>query len=370
MIVSQQLKEEVTTLLKALIKTPSYSREEDQSADLIQDFLKFHGISSSRLVNNIWVRNLYYDSSKPTILLNSHHDTVRPNEAYSMDPFEPVEKGGKIYGLGSNDAGASLVSLLATFLHFYDSPNLNYNLLFAATAEEEISGPNGMRMLFDQLGRIDFAIVGEPTGMQMAVAEKGLLVIDAYAYGPSGHAAHGTENSIYNAMKDTTWFREYTFQKKSEVLGPVHMQVTQISAGIQHNVMPTECHFVIDVRVNEHYTNEEVLGIIQEHTSSKMVARSVHLNSSGINVDHPIVVAGRKMGKQLYGSGTLSDQALIQAKSIKMGPGDTLRSHMADEYILRSEIEGAIHDYVVMLNDLLLDNNAVMSKKEKDETLG
>lgn len=343
-----------TDLLKALIQTPSFSGDEVKTADLIQEWLKGFEIESKRHKNNIWASNKYFDAAKPSILINSHHDTVRPNQGYTNNPFEAKIEEGKLYGLGSNDAGASLVSLLALFVHFYQRKDLKYNLVFAATAEEEKSGLNGMRSLLEVLPKFEFAIVGEPTEMQMAIAEKGLLVLDGYAQGIAGHAAHeNTENALYIALEDIQWMRDYTFPKVSSTLGKVKMSVTQIQAGEQHNVVPAECHFVVDVRVNEQYTNQEVFEQIDAHTKSKIVARSFHLNSSGIAENHPFVLAGLKYGRSLFGSPTLSDQAFLTCPSLKMGPGKSSRSHSANEYVLLQEIEEGIELYIKIMNEIL-----------------
>src|SRR4051794_62988 len=289
----EQLYNDSVDLLKQLIATPSFSKEEDKTADIIEAFLKSRNVDACRFLNNVWARNKYFDETKPTILLNSHHDTVTPNKGFTLDPFSPIEKDGKLFGLGSNDAGSSLVSLISTFLHYYEHENLKYNFILAATAEEEISGRNGIEILLRHLPKIDFAIVGEPTQMNMAVAEKGLLVLDCKAHGKAGHAAREEgDNAIYKAIKDIEWFRSYTFDKVSDLLGPMKMSVTIINAGSQHNVIPAECKFTVDVRVNELYTFEEVLEIIKQNVQSDVQPRSVRLRSSSIAFDHPIVQAG------------------------------------------------------------------------------
>lgn len=349
-----ELHQKAIELLKKLIETPSFSSEEDETAKLISTWFDEHQIPFNRNGNNVWATNKYFNESKPTILLNSHHDTVKPNTGYTNDPFEAKVEDGKLYGLGSNDAGGCLVSLIVLFTHFYESKNLNYNLLIAATAEEESSGPNGLNSLLPILPPIEFAVVGEPTQMNLAIAEKGLLVIDGYAPGISGHAAHtNTENAIYNALDDIQWIRNYSFPKNSEVLGPVKMSVTQINAGSQHNVVPATCHFVMDVRVNEHYSNEEVFDIINAHTKSEMKARSFRLNSSSIPENHPIVQAGIGLGRTTYGSPTLSDQAVLSCPSLKLGPGDSTRSHQANEYIYLNEIEEGIDLYIKLFETIL-----------------
>lgn len=351
----QELYNSAITLLHNLIQIPSFSGEEEDTASLISDWLENHGITFHRQANNIWATNDHCDPSKPTILLNSHHDTVRPNKAYTNDPFQAIIDGNKLYGLGSNDAGGCLVSLLASFAFFYRKENLKYNLLIAATAEEENSGPNGISSLLPNLPIIDFAIVGEPTEMQLAIAEKGLLVIDGYAPGKAGHAAHSnTDNAIYNALDDINWIRNYQFPKVSEVLGAVRMSVTQINAGQQHNQVPASCHFVVDVRVNEHYSNEEIYQYLNAHTRSELKARSFRLNSSSIPEGHPIVKAGIALGHQTYGSPTLSDQALLSCPSLKMGPGVSARSHSANEFVLLSEIGEGIKGYIELLEKIIV----------------
>lgn len=350
----QILKKESIELLEKLISIPSFSGEETESAALIVTFFNKKNIEISRNKNNIWVINKYFDDQKPCILLNSHHDTVRPNEGYKRDPFDAQNLDGKLYGLGSNDAGASLVSLLALFLYFYDREDLKYNLIFSATAEEESSGPKGLNSILQYLPELEFAVVGEPTGMQLAIAEKGLLVIDAYAPGIAGHAAHSnTENAIYNAIRDIEWIRNYEFSEISELLGKVKMTVTQIDAGREHNVVPGSCHFTIDVRVTEKYTNREVYKYIDKHTISKLKARSFNLNSSSINPDHPIVRAGVELGRKTYGSPTLSDQSVLACPSLKLGPGESTRSHQADEFVEINEINEAIDLYIKIFDKIL-----------------
>lgn len=343
------LSEEVLLLLKQLIATPSFSKEENFTADIIQQFLENKGIKTIRKLNNVWATNKYFDKEKPTILLNSHHDTVKPNSGYMLDPFQPIEKDGKLYGLGSNDAGGPLMGLLAAFLYFYDLPTA-YNFIYAATAEEEISGKNGVECILPELGKIDFAIVGEPTLMQLAIAEKGLMVIDCIAYGRSGHAAREEgENAIYKALKDMEWFRTFRFPKVSETLGPIKMSVTIIHSGTQHNVVPDKCEFTVDVRITDAYTNDEVLDIIKQHVSCEVKPRSVRLTPSSISKDHAIVKAGIALGRTTYGSPTTSDQALMNFPSLKLGPGDSARSHTADEFIYIHELKEGIELYIKML---------------------
>lgn len=348
------LKYEAIELLKKLIVTPSFSGQEDQTAALIKAFFEEKEIPVFQSNNNIWALNKQFSSEKPTILLNSHHDTVKPNQGYTKDPFDAHVENGKLFGLGSNDAGASIVSLMALFIHFYDHPNLQYNLIYAATAEEESSGTKGLNSILQHLPELEFAVVGEPTGMNLAIAEKGLLVIDGYAPGIAGHAAHtNTDNAIYNAIKDIEWIRNYEFPKESETLGKVKMTVTQIDAGQEHNVVPGICHFVIDVRVTDQYTNEEVFQYIDKHTISKLKARSFHLNSSKISSEHAIVKAGVELGRKTYGSPTLSDQSVLSCPSLKLGPGESTRSHQANEYIVLSEIEEAIDLYIQIFDKIL-----------------
>ena len=339
-------------LLKNLIATPSFSREEDRTADLVAEFFRERNLPYRRKKNNLWSRNQYFNPDLPTILLNSHHDTVKPNRGWTLDPFTPLEREGKLYGLGANDAGGCLVSLLAVFSYFFHRPGLKYNFLMAATAEEEISGSEGLELLVREadLPPIDFAIVGEPTQMQLAIAEKGLLVVDCIAHGKAGHAARDEgENALYKALDDIQWIRNHRFPKVSPVLGPVKMTATIIQAGSQHNVVPDRCEFTVDVRVTEQYTLEEVLDTMRENLKSEIVPRSVRLRPSSIPADHPIVKAGISLGRSTYGSPTTSDQALIDCPSLKLGPGDSARSHTADEFIYTHEIGEGIELYIKML---------------------
>lgn len=343
-------------LLSRLISIQSYSKEEDKTADEIADFLHHKKIIAKRFLNNIWAVNKHFDPSKPTLLLNSHHDTVKPNKGYTIDPFSPVVKDDKLYGLGSNDAGGCLVSLIAAFIHFYDKENLPFNVLLAATAEEEISGKNGIEALLQEKNfcqyKIHSGIVGEPTLLNMAVAEKGLLVLDCTAYGKAGHAAREEgENAIYKAITDIDWFCNYRFEKVSPLLGPMKMSVTIINAGSQHNVVPHECTFTVDVRVNELYSFEEVLAIIDQHTNCLVKPRSTRLRSTSIDINHPLVKGGLSLSKTCYGSPTTSDKALMPFPTLKMGPGDSARSHTADEYIFQDEIRQGIETYIALLNN-------------------
>jgi len=346
-----QLSDEAISLLMQLIQTPSFSREEAKTADIIAIFLTQAGIPAQRQGNNVWATSHHFDPEKPTILLNSHHDTVKPGVAWTYPPFGAVLEGDKLTGLGSNDAGASAVSLLAVFRYFYDRLTA-FNLICAITAEEEISGANGIKSILPELGKIDLGIVGEPTGMNAAIAEKGLLVLDGVARGRTGHAARNEgENALYKALDDISWLRNYQFPKISEMLGPVKMTVTQITAGTQHNVVPDECRYVVDVRPTECYTNEEILAMVRAHVQAEVTPRSTHLQSSGISLSHPIVRKAVAMGKATYGSPTLSDQSLMRFDTLKIGPGDSARSHAPDEYILLSEIRAGIADYVELLTD-------------------
>ncbi|WP_028525094.1 M20 family metallo-hydrolase [Runella limosa] len=349
------LAQEAIALLKQLISTQSFSREEEGTAALIEAFFQRKGIPFHRKKNNIWAYNRYFDASKPTVLLNSHHDTVKPNPSWTLNPYEPLEKDGKLFGLGSNDAGGSLCSLIVTFCYFYDNPNLTYNVVMAATAEEEISGREGLELIVPDLPPIDFAIVGEPTEMHLAVAEKGLLVLDCIAHGKSGHAAREEgENAIYKAIDDIQWIRSYQYPKVSPTLGPIKMSVTIVNAGTQHNVVPDSCKFTIDVRVTDQYTLEEIIDIINKNIKSEIAARSIRLRPSSIPMEHPIVQAGVRLGRNTYGSPTTSDQALIDCPSLKMGPGHSGRSHTADEFIYLHEIEEGIVQYIKMLEEVIL----------------
>ncbi len=346
--------EEYIELLQNLIATPSPSGEEDKTAALLQDFFQSRSIEVQRIKNNIIVKNKYFDQGKPTILLNSHHDTVKPNTSWKKDPFTPVVLDGKLYGLGSNDAAGSLVSLIAAFMHFYDSKDLRYNIVLAASAEEETSGKDGIERILPELGNIDFAIVGEPTMLEMAVAEKGLMVLDCVARGKSGHAAREEgENAIYKAVDDIRWFQEYRFDKSSVMLGDVKMSVTVINAGSQHNVVPDECRFVVDVRSTDAYTNDEVLAIICEHVKCEVTPRSFRLQPSGLQEGHLLFDCAKDLKIKTYGSPTLSDQAFMSFPSIKIGPGDSARSHTADEYIELSEISEGIKMFKKILDYLL-----------------
>jgi acetylornithine deacetylase len=346
---------ESVDFLKAMIEIPSLSHEEKDVADYLE--LKFNTLElkPTRAGNNLWMRNEKWVDGKPVILLNSHIDTVRPTKGWTYDPFQATVEQERITGLGSNDAGASVVSLLGTFRYFYHSEYLPWNLIFCAGAEEEVSGLNGVASIIEKLGKIDLAIVGEPTQMQIAIAEKGLLVLDCEAKGRAGHAARNEgENAIYKAIKDIQILEGYRFPLESALLGPVKITVTQIEAGQQHNVVPDSCRFVVDVRTNEYYSNEEAFRIISGLIQSEVHPRSFRLNSSGISANHPLVRRGLEMGLQVYGSPTTSDQAVIPYPSVKIGPGDSARSHTANEYILIPEIREGIATYVKLLENLHL----------------
>ena len=357
----QHIQQDAIQLLKKMIATPSFSREEKEVADLIESFLNERGISTHRLLNNVYALNKYFDPSKPSILLNSHHDTVKPAKGYTTDPFTPIERDGKIIGLGSNDAGGPLVALIASFIYFYSKDSLPINFIIAATAEEEISGKNGVELLLQESGflqqlqgsRIVGALVGEPTNMQMAVAERGLLVLDGLAKGKAGHAAREEGiNAIGIALDDIQAINNYPFEKISDLTGKTTAKVTVIETDNKaHNVIPAHCKFVVDVRVNELYSFDEVLQKLQFITSSELTPRSFRLKSTMISLDHPIVLAGKKFGLSHYGSPTTSDKALMHFPALKIGPGDSARSHTADEYIYIKEIEQGIELLVEILEE-------------------
>ena len=348
------LSEKAIALLQDLISIPSFSSEEDKTAARIGQWFKEHNIPFQQQVKNVYAMNKAFDKNKPTLLLNSHHDTVKPNSAYTKDPFHPHFEDGKLYGLGSNDAGGALVSLIALFTHYYDHPNPQYNLILAATAEEESSGPNGLNSLLPTLPPIDVAIVGEPTLMQLAIAEKGLVVFDGKVEGTASHAAHpNTDNPILKLPEVLQWLNNFRFEKESEVLGPIKLTVTQVSAGKQHNVVPAAVDLVIDVRVNDCYSNTEITALLQKDAPLIMTPRSLNLNSSSIPAEHPLVQAGIQLGRSTYGSPTLSDQAKLSCPSLKLGPGDSTRSHTANEFIYVSEIEEGIDLYIQLLKKIL-----------------
>ena len=345
---------EVVELLKQLIATKSFSKEEDCTANLLFQYLKAKNLYPQRLKNNVWVSSENFDVNKRTLLLNSHHDTVKPVAGWKKDPFEPIVENGKLFGLGSNDAGGALVALLGAF-EILNKENLPFNLIYAATAEEEISGKDGIALLLSQLGEIDAGIVGEPTEMNMAIAEKGLVVIDGFAKGIAGHAARNEGvNAIYVALDDIRIIQDFEFEKQSDLLGSVMKSVTMISAGTQHNVIPDECQFTIDVRTNELYTNQEVVGILSGMVQSTLKPRSLRLNSSNIDQKHGLLQSAEKLGLCRYGSPTLSDQALMNFPTVKLGPGKSERSHTADEFIYLEEIAHGIEKYVALIKNLAL----------------
>jgi acetylornithine deacetylase len=351
----QELTLEAIELLKQLIETQSFSSEEDQTAALLENWFVNNNIPFKRNVHNVWAVNKYFDESKPTFLLNSHHDTVQPNKAYTKDPFKAIVENGKLYGLGSNDAGGCLVSLLATFTYFYHHKNLKYNLVVVASAEEESSGKNGLNSMLSIIPEVAVAIVGEPTLMQLAIAEKGLVVFDAKVSGTPSHAAHlNDDNAIYNTIDVLKWFQNFQFKKTSKSLGDVKMTVTQMNAGKQHNAIPAEVELVIDVRVNDLYSNQKIAEILEkESPCTSITPRSLRLNSSFIPVEHELVKAGIALGRKTYGSPTLSDQSVLDCPSLKLGPGDSTRSHTADEFIYLQEIEQGIELYIKILEQIL-----------------
>ena len=354
----EQLYKTSIELLKQLITTPAFSREEQQTADIIFNFFIQQGIAAERLGNNIICKNKFFDAAKATLLLNSHHDTVKPNPKYTLDPFDPIEQDGKLFGLGSNDAGGCLVALAAAFIYFYDKQDLKYNIIFVGSAEEEVSGSNGIEAVIPVLPAIDFAIVGEPTLLQMAVAERGLMVLDCVAHGKAGHAARNEgENAILKASKDIEWFHQYKFEKHSDLLGSSKMTVTVIETENKaHNVIPASCKFVVDVRLNELYSFDELLDEIRRNVTSDVTPRSTRLRSTSIALNHPVVKAGIAMGKTYYGSPTTSDKALMPFPALKMGPGNSARSHTADEFIYLEEIKNGIEDYIEMVERVAAGN--------------
>lgn len=348
--------QEAIALLDKLIATPSHSREESATADILEAFLREKGIDVQRIHNNVWAQSKHFAATKPTLLLNSHHDTVKPSAAYTIDPYNPLHADGKIYGLGSNDAGASLVSLATIFCNNYNA-ELSYNIVLALTAEEEVMGEKGMRAMlpeFERLGiRIDMALVGEPTGMNAAVGERGLLVFDATAHGVRGHAARNEgENALYKAISDIERLRNYRFERRSQLLGDINIAVTMISAGTQHNVVPDECRFVVDVRTTDAYTNEETVALLQSAVECDLIPRSTRVRASAIGEEHPLVKAAVAIGRERFVSPTTSDMALMPFPSLKMGVGDSARSHTADEFVMENEIQEGIALYQKMINEL------------------
>jgi acetylornithine deacetylase len=346
----ERMTERAVELLCRLIEVPRVSGEEEAAADLLQDYMQNElGLEVKRDFNNLWSIAPNFDAAKPTLLLNAHIDTVKPVAGWQRDPFKATREGSRIFGLGSNDDGASLVTLLHVFAAFKEE-NTKYNLVFLASAEEERSGKCGIEHVLPLLPKIDVALVGEPTGMQPAIAEKGLMVLDVTAHGKSGHAARDEgENAIYKALEDIEWFRNYKWEKESSLLGPVKMTVTMINAGTQHNVIPDTCTFTVDVRSNECYTNREILDEIGKNVKSEVKARSTRLGSSSIDENHPLVQRIIELGGKSFGSPTLSDQALMPFPSLKMGPGDGKRSHSADEFVDFCEIQQAIETYLELL---------------------
>jgi acetylornithine deacetylase len=344
-----QYTNDAVELLKRLISIPSVSRDETAAADVFEQQVSAWGLPARRIGNNILIQE-ELNPHQPTLLLCAHIDTVKPVSTWTRDPFTPVVEDGRLYGLGANDCGGGLVSLLAVY-RLLRGLSLKYNLVYLASCEEEVSGEGGFRLALPELPPIDVAIVGEPTGMQPAIAEKGLMVIDGTAYGKSGHAARNEGvNAIYEALDDLVWLRDYRFKKESPLLGPTKMTVTVLNSGTQHNVIPDECHFVIDVRTNEYYQNEFLFAFLQKHVKSELKARSFRLSSSHIPMEHPLVQRCVEMGMTPFGSPTLSDQALMPFLSLKLGPGESSRSHTADEFICLSEIENAIQTYVQLLS--------------------
>lgn len=365
--------QEYINLLIDLVNTPSHSTKEDKTAGIIENFLRSKGVHPRRLLNNVWVRSRHFNPERPTLLLNSHHDTIRPTGCWIHNPFRGVIEDGKLYGLGSNDAGGALVSLMATFLALHQRDDLQFNLIFAATAEEENSGTNGIEAILPELGRIDLAIVGEPTCMEMAIAERGLVVLDCIARGKAGHAARNTGiNAIDIAITDIQWLHSYQFPKVSELLGPVKMTCTVIQAGKLHNVIPDECRFTVDVRTTDAYTNEEVVAVIRQHLKSEVIPRSTRLQPSAISPEHPIVKAAQQLNIRCFGSPTTSDQAVIPVDSVKIGPGDSNRSHTTDEFIYIDEIIQGIELYQKLLlefNQLIRESNQMVENVVHVESL-
>lgn len=340
-------------LLKSLVGIPSYSGDEGEAASYLENCMKEMGLKPHRKKNNIWAFPANFKEGRPNVLLNAHLDTVKPSEAWSMEPHHPVEKGGKIYGLGTNDDGASLVCLLDAFMHFYEK-ELPVNIIFSATAEEETGGKDGIQSMVEELPEISLGIMGEPTGMQMALGERGLLVIDGKVTGTPKHAAlDNPDNAIINAMEVLNKLQKCSFEKTSEVLGGVHVTISEIHAGIQHNVTPAECSFVVDIRINEHYTPQEILDILEKELGCTLEARSLDKKASGIALDHPIVESGRALNLKLYGSSTLSNMAYVSFPCVKIGPGDSARSHRPDEFVYRKELDSGKLYYKRLINQYI-----------------
>ena len=354
MMLQEEYVSDAVELLKKLIATPSVSRNEKDAADIMEQTIRSYGFEPQREANNIWIIDPHYDESRPTLLLNAHIDTVKPVASWTRNPFSPDVEEGVLYGLGSNDCGGGLCSLLQIFRMLTAKPQ-QYNLIYLASAEEEVSGKDGITRALPLLPHIDLAIVGEPTGMNPAVAEKGLMVLDVIAHGKSGHAARNEGvNAIYEALDDMRWIRDYKFEKVSEFLGPTKMTLTVVNAGTQHNVIPDKCTMLVDIRTNEFYDNEEVFEFIRQHLKSEVKAHSFRLKSSRIDPEHPLIKKCVAMGMKPFGSPTLSDQALMHFPSFKLGPGESSRSHSANEFIRISEIRNAIAKY-----ETLLDNAAI-----------
>ena len=350
MMTQEQYVSDAVELLKKLIATPSVSRNEKDAADIMEQTIRSYGFEPQREANNLWIIDPHYDESRPTLLLNAHIDTVKPVASWSRDPFSPDVEDGVLYGLGSNDCGGGLCSLLQIFRMLTEKPQ-SYNLIYLASAEEEVSGKDGITRALPLLPHIDLAIVGEPTGMNPAVAEKGLMVLDVIAHGKSGHAARNEGvNAIYEALDDMRWIRDYKFEKVSEFLGPTKMTLTVVNAGTQHNVIPDKCTMLVDIRTNEFYDNEEVYEFIRQHLKSEVKAHSFRLKSSRIDPQHPLIRKCVAMGMRPFGSPTLSDQALMHFPSFKLGPGESSRSHSANEFIRISEIRDAIAKYETLLD--------------------
>lgn len=346
----EQFTNDAVELLKKLIATPSVSRNEKDAADIMEQTIRSYGFEPQREANNIWVIDPHFDESKPTLLLNAHIDTVKPVDSWQRHPYASTIEGDLLYGLGSNDCGGGLCSLLQIFRMLTEKPQ-SYNLIYLASAEEEVSGKDGISRALPLLPKIDLAIVGEPTGMNPAVAEKGLMVLDVIAHGKSGHAARNEGvNAIYEALDDMRWIRDYKFEKVSEFLGSTKMTLTVVNAGTQHNVIPDKCTMLVDIRTNEFYDNEEVYHFICQHLKSEVKAHSFRLKSSRIDPEHPLIKKCVAMGMKPFGSPTLSDQALMPFPSFKLGPGESSRSHSADEFIRISEIADAIAKYKELLD--------------------
>nr|WP_294775774.1 M20 family metallo-hydrolase [Prevotella sp.] len=354
MMTQEEYVKDAVGLLSQLIATPSTSRNEKDAADIMEQTLRDYGFTPHREANNVWVIDPHFDEHKPTLLLNAHIDTVKPVDSWKRDPFAPTIEGDTLYGLGSNDCGGGLCSLLQTFRMLTEKTQ-NYNLIYLASAEEEVSGKDGISRALPLLPKINLAIVGEPTGMQPAVAEKGLMVLDVIAHGKSGHAARNEGvNAIYEALNDMRWIRDYKFEKVSPFLGPTKMTLTVVNAGTQHNVIPDKCTMLVDIRTNEFYDNEEVYHFICQHVKSEVKAHSFRLKSSRIDPEHPLIKKCVAMGMKPFGSPTLSDQALMPFPSFKLGPGESSRSHSADEFIRISEIADAIAKYKELLDGVAI----------------